>query len=441
MPNQPPPDNEPNYGLPEESWAPIQNQPIVPGVLPATGTIPYLSGSIPQQFQLAPDLLNTDYSNGRVPSVRLMPIQANASANAASASVTQKIIEQTVNNISNSGNALITLKTNEANNSEQDLLNLTGAGTVSVTNAAGTTTITGSSGIVIKTNGTNNISQAVLNQTNGTGISIVAGAGGLVTFNAPVLIGDTGAGGTQGIVPAPPAGSAAAGKYLKADGTFAVPPGTGGAAFYQTIESSGSIEPQEPTLNFLTGFTVTDNPGNTSTDISLTGSGAAIGADAYCPANPTFSTSTSTLANKTIISLLPAAFLKNGGNSIKIGMQATGGTTIQIGQMSLFKCAAGTTTVLTTTGVNIGGNSTPIVNFPGTVYTDAISVVIDATHDYYFGVYITSGGLLACTGTTYAGSAAWPFASQQFSGNNLLLTTVPPMTSTTTLVWSAVITS
>lgn len=37
--------------------------------------------------------------------------------------------------------------------------------------------------------------------------------------------GDTGAGGAKGGVPAPEAGSAAAGKYLKADGTWAVPAG------------------------------------------------------------------------------------------------------------------------------------------------------------------------------------------------------------------------
>jgi hypothetical protein len=39
--------------------------------------------------------------------------------------------------------------------------------------------------------------------------------------------GDSGAGGVKGLVPAPAAGDAAAGKYLKADGTFAVPPGGG----------------------------------------------------------------------------------------------------------------------------------------------------------------------------------------------------------------------
>jgi hypothetical protein len=40
----------------------------------------------------------------------------------------------------------------------------------------------------------------------------------------PAVVGDTGSGGTKGLVPAPAAGDAAAGRFLKADGTFAVPP-------------------------------------------------------------------------------------------------------------------------------------------------------------------------------------------------------------------------
>lgn len=41
------------------------------------------------------------------------------------------------------------------------------------------------------------------------------------------VVGDSGSGGTKGLVPAPAAGDAAAGKFLKADGAFAVPPGSG----------------------------------------------------------------------------------------------------------------------------------------------------------------------------------------------------------------------
>lgn len=43
----------------------------------------------------------------------------------------------------------------------------------------------------------------------------------------PAVIGDSGSGGTKGLVPAPAAGDAAAGKYLDAAGGYSVPPGTG----------------------------------------------------------------------------------------------------------------------------------------------------------------------------------------------------------------------
>lgn len=39
------------------------------------------------------------------------------------------------------------------------------------------------------------------------------------------MVGDAGSGGVDGLVPAPPAGSAAAGKFLKADGTWATTSG------------------------------------------------------------------------------------------------------------------------------------------------------------------------------------------------------------------------
>lgn len=44
-----------------------------------------------------------------------------------------------------------------------------------------------------------------------------------ITAYDQVMVGDTGSGGLAGNVPAPPSGSAAAGKFLKADGTWASP--------------------------------------------------------------------------------------------------------------------------------------------------------------------------------------------------------------------------
>ena len=43
------------------------------------------------------------------------------------------------------------------------------------------------------------------------------------------LVGDSGSGGTHGLVPAPAAGDAAANKFLKADASWAIPAGGGGA--------------------------------------------------------------------------------------------------------------------------------------------------------------------------------------------------------------------
>ncbi len=50
------------------------------------------------------------------------------------------------------------------------------------------------------------------------------------TADLIAMAGDAGAGGTKGLVPAPAAGDAAAGKFLKADATWAVPAGGGGVS-------------------------------------------------------------------------------------------------------------------------------------------------------------------------------------------------------------------
>lgn len=51
-----------------------------------------------------------------------------------------------------------------------------------------------------------------------------------ITAELNAMVGDSGSGGTKGLVPAPGAGDAAAGKFLKADGTFAIPAGTGASS-------------------------------------------------------------------------------------------------------------------------------------------------------------------------------------------------------------------
>lgn len=56
-------------------------------------------------------------------------------------------------------------------------------------------------------------------------------------YSSVVLVGDSGSGGTRGLVPAPSAGDAAAGKFLKADATWSVPAASGKIAQIVKTES------------------------------------------------------------------------------------------------------------------------------------------------------------------------------------------------------------
>lgn len=102
---------------------------------------------------------------------------------------------------------------------------------------------------------------------DGTGnFTVPAGSGGTVTSvatTAPItggtitttgtiavstMTGDSGSGGATGVVPAPASGDAAAGKFLKADATWAVPPGSGTGAM--TLISSNVLSGAAASFSF-----------------------------------------------------------------------------------------------------------------------------------------------------------------------------------------------
>lgn len=83
-----------------------------------------------------------------------------------------------------------------------------------------------------------------------------------INFTLPDLVGDSGSGGVHGLAPAPASGDAAAGKYLKADGTWETPPSSGGTVTDVTatlpLLSTGGATPDISAETSLGGNDVAD---------------------------------------------------------------------------------------------------------------------------------------------------------------------------------------
>lgn len=108
-------------------------------------------------------------------------------------------------------------------------------------------------------------------------------SGSAVTAMLSNMVGDSGSGGTKGLAPAPAAGDAAAGKFLKADATWAVPSGGGGQqtgylTSNQSITSTSlasvtgvSASVTSGTVYAFRAVIFTDNPANSDFKLDFTG--------------------------------------------------------------------------------------------------------------------------------------------------------------------------
>jgi hypothetical protein len=81
----------------------------------------------------------------------------------------------------------------------------------------------------------------IAGNVSGSSTSPVALTATQVTAMLNTMVGDSGAGGTKGLVPAPGSGDAAAVKFLRADATWAVPPGTGGGGSYPDVNRQNAL--------------------------------------------------------------------------------------------------------------------------------------------------------------------------------------------------------
>jgi hypothetical protein len=121
---------------------------------------------------------------------------------------------------------------------------------------------TGTGALTIAANAVSNAkaAQMAANTLKGNNTGGTANAADLTATQATAMlnavVGDSGSGGTKGLVPAPGAGDAAAGKFLKADGTFAVPSGSGTVTSIATscgltggtITTTGTIKTAETVI-------------------------------------------------------------------------------------------------------------------------------------------------------------------------------------------------
>lgn len=188
------------------------------------------------------------------------------------------------------------------------------------------------------------------------------------------VVGDAGAGGTKGLVPAPAAGDAAASKFLKADGTWAV---AGGAL---TVGSSAIGSGTAGRLLYETaGNVLGEVTGATSDGTNLTLAGMLTITQATANAKILGSTGYSLTGSDATGMIDLAGTWNTTGNPVAIKLAITNtasGATSKF--ISLLAGASGTTEVVS---VGVAGNlilaagsaSVPSVAFPGSANTGIFS--------------------------------------------------------------------
>ena len=157
----------------------------------------------------------------------------------------------------------------------------TGAPTWTTNISGSAANVTGTVSVANGGTGANTLTSGSYLVGNGTG-AVTLKTPALVTADLSVLVGDSGSGGTKGLAPAPATGDAAAGKFLKADGTWATPAAGGGSvtsdANFNTGAGSLALVAPTGTNNTAFGYYALNAVSNTGATFG--NSNTAFGANA-----------------------------------------------------------------------------------------------------------------------------------------------------------------
>jgi hypothetical protein len=228
----------------------------------------------------------------------------------------------------------------------------------------------------------------------------------LVANDYVTMVGDSGAGGVKGAVPAPASGDAAAAKFLKADGTWAVPAGSGTGTVTSvdmTVPSFLSVSGNPITTSGTLAVTLATETANTVFAGPTSGGAATptfralVAAD--LPAGATLwsalgnASADLTLANSTFnttFNQTSAVNWKWANTTPMVGVALTltqvsvsGGTTTYTGTITGGGSNALAGAVVTTSGFATGGNnvaSMTILTSTTTTFTVATSTQVNETH-------------------------------------------------------------
>jgi hypothetical protein len=191
-------------------------------------------------------------------------------------------------------------------------------------------------------------------------------------------------------------------KVLNNNGAILTATTSASGGYYQVVESGGSPEPQEDALNFLSAFTVADNSGNGSTDISL----AATGVTAA-----TYGDSTH------VVQLtINAAGQITAASAIAIG----GGTVTTVSVVTNQGVSASISNPTTTPAITISlGALTGVTSLNGLVVTANTGVITTGTWhgtliaNNYGGTGVDSS---ASSGVAQLSSGSWSFSTVLANG-------------------------